>query len=196
MTRQSRQPDRAGRFVAIVGPSGSGKDTLIDWLRERLAGNKRFMFVRRVVTRAADANLEDHATMDNSEFAAAEAEGVFAVVWQAHGLSYAIPADAREHVDAGGVAIANGSRRALPELAAVFPGLSVIELTVDRDVLAARLSGRGREDDAEVSARLAQRQINVPAEYNARRVDNSGPIEAAGETVLAHLGRIAEHTPA
>src|SRR3569833_150302 len=43
----------------VVGPSGAGKDTLIGGAREALAGDDRFVFVRRIVTRAGNS-AEDH----------------------------------------------------------------------------------------------------------------------------------------
>ena len=52
-----------GRLVLVVGPSGAGKDTLINRAKEALKGDPRFHFVRRVVTRAADAAAEDHDTL-------------------------------------------------------------------------------------------------------------------------------------
>ena len=186
----------AGRFVAIVGPSGSGKDTLIDWLRERLDDQPAFHFVRRVVTRSADAELEDHASMDEGQFAEAEAAGAFAVVWRAHGLSYGIPAEVLQHVAGGGIAVANGSRRALAQLADAFGPLEVVELTVEPAVLAKRLAGRGRENEAQVAARLAQADIEIAPQYSVCRIDNSGPIDHAGEAVLAHLRRLAGQVPA
>ena len=58
-----------GLFVAIVGPSGAGKDSLIARGRRRAGADDVVAIVRRVVTRAADAH-EDHDTLDDAAFAA------------------------------------------------------------------------------------------------------------------------------
>ena len=40
-----------GSLVLVVGPSGVGKDTLIGGAKQALENDRRFTFVRRVVTR-------------------------------------------------------------------------------------------------------------------------------------------------
>ena len=54
----------------MVGPSGAGKDALIERAKLAFAGDKRIVFACRIVTRAALA--EDHDTLDRSAFDADE----------------------------------------------------------------------------------------------------------------------------
>ena len=56
------KPVRDGVFVAVVGPSGAGKDTLIAYARAALAGDGTVEFARRVITRPSDASSEDRVT--------------------------------------------------------------------------------------------------------------------------------------
>jgi ribose 1,5-bisphosphokinase len=47
-------PIRNGVFVAVVGPSGAGKDMVIGYAAERLSACEGVDFVRRVITRPCD----------------------------------------------------------------------------------------------------------------------------------------------
>ena len=80
-----------GTFVAVVGPSGAGKDTLIRAVRAEIGSDPHFHFVRRLVTRSAAPGDEDHDTIDPDEFDLMIGEGRCALAWRAHGLGYALP---------------------------------------------------------------------------------------------------------
>jgi ABC-type phosphate/phosphonate transport system ATPase subunit len=60
-------------LVAVVGPSGAGKDTLMEAARLRLEGRPGFRFARRVITRPADAGGEEHEALDRAAFLARQA---------------------------------------------------------------------------------------------------------------------------
>src|SRR5688500_15089949 len=79
---------RNGVFVAVVGPSGAGKDTIIDYARMVLKDEPGFHFVRRVVTRPSSVDAEDHDTLSEAEFSKALQSGAFSHQWEAHGLCY------------------------------------------------------------------------------------------------------------
>ncbi|MEL6920797.1 MAG: phosphonate metabolism protein/1,5-bisphosphokinase (PRPP-forming) PhnN [Pseudomonadota bacterium] len=172
-----------GVLFVITGPSGSGKDTLINWLRPHFHDGPDMMFVRRAITRD-DGGNEEHECVSAETFAARNKAGGYAVTWDAHGLSYGIPAEVLSHTHRGGHAVMNGSRRALPRIADVFAELQVINLRVSNDVLAARLSQRGRESAEEISTRLARAAGTIPTGIMVTEVDNSGALEVAGHAVL------------
>ena len=88
----------AGRLIAVVGPSGVGKDTVIAGLCAARPGLHR---VRRAITREADAGGEDFEALSLAAFEAAEAAGAYALSWRAHGLAYGIPSGVREVLGAG-----------------------------------------------------------------------------------------------
>lgn len=99
-----------GVFVPVVGPSGAGKDSLMAYARDKVAGNAAIRFARRVITRPADPRAEAHDTLDETGFLAAEAEGAFALSWRSHGLCYGVPVGVDRIIREGGVVVANLSR--------------------------------------------------------------------------------------
>jgi len=166
-------------MIVIVGPSGSGKDTLIKALRQKTGDKSRCLFIRRVITRAGDPATEDHVCVSEEEFARSKKAGNFAVTWNAHGLNYAIPNEAAMHVERGGIAIANGSRRALEKIKQAFPSLAVINITVEPEVMRQRLHERGRESAEEIEARLKYASLGIPGTFDVHEINNSGSIDSA-----------------
>jgi ribose 1,5-bisphosphokinase len=174
-------PIGGGVFVAVVGPSGAGKDTVIGYARSLFADDARLEFVRRVITRPSDAASEDHDTLADAAFVEAEADGAFAISWEAHGLRYGIPAEVDRSVGEGRVAVANVSRAIIPALRDRYANLAVVEITASPQTLAERLATRGRESRGEVLARLARSANVALSGPHVTSIDNSGPREAAGE---------------
>jgi len=168
----------AGLF-AIVGPSGAGKDTLIAGARA-LAPD--LVVVRRVITRPTEAGGEDFDGVSPAEFALRRSAGDFALDWQAHGLSYGIPA---AQIDPARRVLFNGSRAALPAARARFPGLVVVLVTAPAAVLAARLAGRGRETMEEIAQRLERAGFDLPGGRQVRRVFNDGTPDEGAARLLA-----------
>lgn len=183
---ETAAPIAGGTFVAVVGPSGAGKDSLIAYARRTLADDPRFSFVRRVITRPSDAATEDHDTLADAAFDEAEEAGAFAVTWTAHGLRYGLPKSVDVEIESGSVAIANGSRGAIPLLRARYANVLVVEVTAAPEVLAARLAARGRESRGEVLARLA-RTVAVEGAKPDVVIENNGALEEAGGRLAAAL---------
>ncbi|MBS3650563.1 phosphonate metabolism protein/1,5-bisphosphokinase (PRPP-forming) PhnN [Pseudaminobacter sp. 19-2017] len=170
-----------GVLLAVVGPSGAGKDSLMAHARERLGDDPSVLFVRRVITRSAVPSAEDHDALTAEAFAEAQSSGMFAVTWQAHGLHYGIPAEVHQHLAAGGVAVVNGSRAALREIHSAFEHVVTVQITCNPAVLASRLAARGRESQAEIEQRLS-RAASVPSDCTGDviEIDNSGEFTVAG----------------
>ena len=181
----------AGRLVYLIGPSGSGKDSLLDAARVRLA-ERGCRIARRVITRSAQAVGEAAEGVSPEQFAALDAQGEFALSWHANGLSYGIPRDIDDWLAAGEDVLVNGSRGHLAQARLHYPQLLVLLLTVDQAVLRQRLLARGRESLAEIDERLA-RNVRFSADLIAGAVpglcliDNSGPLERTVERLLTCL---------
>jgi ribose 1,5-bisphosphokinase len=172
-------------LVLVVGPSGAGKDTLINAAKAALAGDPRFVFPRRIVTREAVAALEDHDSVTPTEFALREANGAYALSWEAHGLRYGLPAQIETDIAAGRVVVMNGSRAMVAAAKTKFPGTIAVLVEATPAVRAKRLAGRGRESAAEIEARLA-REVSAPLP-DAVRIDNSGEVADGVASFLAEL---------
>lgn len=179
----------SGAFIAVVGPSGSGKDSLIDFARQRLAGHSEFTFVRRIVTRPADRAAEDHDSLSEQQFEALAEAGGLALHWHAHGLRYGLPRSIDADIAAGRIVIANVSRQVIGEAAARYRRVMVATISATPDIIAQRLAARGREDEQAIRQRLA-RQVDVAhPDVESWQIDNSGRLQDAGElfvTMLSH----------
>ena len=140
--------------MLVVGPSGSGKDTLINLSRQALIDDARFIFPRRVITRMAQADAEDHDTMDLAAFERAEAAGEFALSWGAHGLRYGITANGVALLQEGHTAIINVSRQVIGAAEALGHRVTVLSIVCDPMLLAERIAKRGRENADDISKRL------------------------------------------
>lgn len=180
-----------GALALVVGPSGAGKDTLLAAAKTALAGDERFVFPRRVVTRAAMAELEDHDTIDRAGFERARERGAFALDWEAHGLCYGIPAEIEQSVADGRVVVVNTSRKLVGPALAKYPRCVVLLVTATPEIRAQRLVGRGREAPAEIAARLAREAPPIPPGVKAVTIDNSGTLEAGTTNFIEALKRLA-----
>ncbi|MGH6860751.1 MAG: phosphonate metabolism protein/1,5-bisphosphokinase (PRPP-forming) PhnN [Phyllobacterium sp.] len=182
---------RTGAFVAVVGPSGAGKDTIIDYARAAFDGDPRFVFVRRVVTRPSSADAEDHDTLSEEQFLAADRQGRFSHCWQAHGLHYALPRSIDDEIGQGAVAIANVSRGILPVLRSAYARFAIVHITASHAVLASRLAARGRENADQIQRRLMRAAPNACDPDDAIMIDNSGKVARAGDQFVAVLTKMA-----
>jgi len=176
-----------GCFVAVVGPSGAGKDTIMDAARIALAGDPRFHFVRRIITRPQMPGTENHESLNEDAFAQAVGEGAFAFHWQAHGLSYGLPKSLDEEIARGAVVIANVSRRVLSEIRSRYTARSIVVISARSDVLAERLAARGRESRDEIIRRLSRDVYLDDGAADIFMIDNSGEVAVATGIFLRHL---------
>lgn len=174
----------AGRFIAVVGPSGVGKDSVMLALAAR---DPRFLCVRRMITRPQAAGGEDHIAVSDEEFARVQSAGGFALSWQAHGLSYGIPVAVDQQLAQGNEVLVNLSRAVLEQAQKRFDRFVVLSLTAPVEVLAARLAGRGRENAEDIAARLRRKVSDLPRELPVLTVDNSGPLDQTIDTILSRL---------
>ncbi|MCK1279300.1 phosphonate metabolism protein/1,5-bisphosphokinase (PRPP-forming) PhnN [Bradyrhizobium sp. 61] len=144
-----------GRLVLVVGPSGAGKDTLLRLAQAACVDDHDIVFPRRVVTRES-SEAEDNMAMSQDEFRRACEHGDFAVHWEAHGHSYALPLEINDDILAGRAVVANVSRTVIGALRRAYANVVVVAITAPPDVLAQRLAARARHSDGNIADRLAR----------------------------------------
>ena len=177
---------QSGVLIAVVGPSGVGKDSLLSGAQEGLS---QVHFMRRTITRPADAGGERHLAVTSAEFRALQERRKFLFHWEAHDLSYGIPIDAENLVLNGHAVVFNGSRRALAQQRDAWPGLRVIWVTADLDIRAERLARRGRETVLDIRNRLATSRVEMPDD--AIVVRNDGSLETGVKQMQAAISNLA-----
>lgn len=173
-----------GRLIGVVGPSGAGKDSLMNAL---VALHSDFGLVRRVITRPPELGGEDYDAVTEDEFERMAREGRFCVNWRAHGLRYGIPDAVRVRIAKGEQLLVNLSRDVLIDVASVFPGVTVLNVTASRETLAARLSARGRESEEDIARRLERASHPSPPGLAVLTVSNDGALEDAVDEAIALL---------
>jgi ribose 1,5-bisphosphokinase len=163
-----------GRLIAVVGPSGVGKDSVMEGLA---AADPTLHLVRRTITRAPEMGGEDYDAVSVAEFEDMAARGHFAVHWGAHDLQYGIPASIQTVLTRGQDCLANFSRSALRAGDAAFAHFCVLNISARPETLATRLAARGRESQAQIAKRLAQATKPLPDGLKVMTISNDGMLE-------------------
>lgn len=187
-----------GRLIYVVGPSGAGKDSLLEWVRARLPEDSGVRLARRTITRPANAGGEHHIAATEAQFEEAVARGEFALHWRANGYRYGIGREIEDWLSAGHTVVVNGSREHLPAAQSKFQRLEAVHVTAPAAVLQSRLARRGREQPADVARRLSRSEgLSSAARSAALFLVNDGPIERAGARLaeFAVSGRVTALQP-
>jgi ribose 1,5-bisphosphokinase len=185
----------SARLIYVLGPSGAGKDSVLDWLKTHIAGhpevNAQVHWTQRSITRAAVVGGEAHESLSVETFEQLELAGAFALSWQANGLSYAIRREELSPLLQGGWVFVNGSRAYLPIASRLFPDLTVLHITASMQSLRQRLLARGRESHERIDARLARTAEMGPLHHpRMMEVSNDLTLEETGQAVLAQLKQL------
>lgn len=187
-----------GRLLYLMGASGSGKDTVLQGVEDRIGSG--IHIAPRVITRASTATEQRAISVTPTQFAAMHAQGAFAMSWQANGLSYGVQRNIIEHLAHGYDVIVNGSRAYLKQATRDFPDLQPILIHVDATMLEQRLIQRKRETHQQIQRRLARNDHfnQIRTQHSGRPVivlDNSGRAEHA-ITALCEILKQRHYNPA
>ena len=119
--------DLPGRMILVVGPAGTTKDDVIAAARAQLAGDDRWVFPRRIVTRPI-APRENAIGADEASFLQVRARGGFALAWTAGGAWYGIPASVDADLARGSRVVIEAERSVIAAARRHWPDVTVIEI--------------------------------------------------------------------
>lgn len=175
----------AGRLYYVMGPSGAGKDSVLDWVRDN-SPSYAVVCAHRYITRPAPAGREHHLALSAEEFERRERRGLFALTWQAQGLRCGLGKEIEHWLRQGVNVLVNGTRDAFPLARARFNDLVPVLITANRESIARHLMARGRETAEQIEERLARHDSYV-APGDALTIINEGSLPETGAALLTAI---------
>ncbi|NHC61055.1 phosphonate metabolism protein/1,5-bisphosphokinase (PRPP-forming) PhnN [Paenalcaligenes suwonensis] len=145
-----------GKLVYMVGPSGSGKDSVLGALAADLPPD--WIIMKRTVTREESPANVYAESLSHEVFRQQQRQGAFALSWEAHGLLYGIRSELDAHLQAGKLVLVNGSREHWEQVKQQYAQAALVWLTVAPELLLQRLQQRGRESVDAISLRVQRNQ--------------------------------------
>ncbi len=142
------------RIILIVGPSGVGKDTLINAIKGKVKAN----IVTRYITRPPD-KFEQNFYVDKDAFLILKQNDFFLSTWEAHSNFYGIPVNQIKN----GTNIISVSRTVIGEFEEKFEDTITINISAPKEVVVERLMKRHRESQEEIKKRLERFSLKVKA---------------------------------
>ena len=173
-----------GAWVFVCGPSGAGKDSVIDSAQQLLEGRKDIVFSRRLVTRPTQAG-SDHDPVAEQEFLSLMASGGLCWHWQAHGFFYGVAVHYAGAVRSGQLVVVNGSRAHVNSMVRA-DDVKVVEITASDRQLASRLQQRRRDDPQAIASRLARNFCLDPVKADCIIVNDSA-LASSGQRLADYL---------
>jgi ribose 1,5-bisphosphokinase len=179
----------SGPLVYVMGPSGAGKDSVLERARTMLSIDAPVVFAHRYITRPADVGGENHVALSRAEFAMRRAHGLFVFHWHAHGNDYGIGHEIDSWRAANLTVVVSGSREHYEKVAGQ-PGLHPVLITASVDKLRARLAARGRESAALVASRLQRSGAYDVSDPRLVTIVNDGTLEASADAFIRALATL------
>ncbi len=179
-----------GPLVYVMGPSGAGKDSVLNRARAMLAHDAPVVFAHRYITRPSAAGGENHVALSTAEFDLRRQNGLFAFHWHAHGNSYGIGREIHAWRRAGLTVVVSGSREHFQNIGADDPDTLPVLITAPGERLAERLIARGREDGAAAAARLRRSDDYEVLDPRLTTIVNDGPLDDAARRFVSLLATL------
>jgi len=176
-----------GTLFLVVGPSGSGKDSLIDGAKNKLNQDSNFVFPRRFITRPENAGGEDHVPVTVELFETMKQRGKMILDWEAHNLSYGISETVGKYLSLGRNVVINVSRTVVETAVKDLAPVKILYVTVDENILRERLTSRGRENAADIERRIQRAGAYVITGDHVITIDNSNALEMSISNFVSAL---------
>ncbi len=179
-----------GPLVYVMGPSGAGKDSVMNRARALLPAGAPVFFAHRYITRPAGAGGENHVALSEAEFALRRDHGLFAFDWEAHGNRYAIGCEIEAWRGLGLTVVVSGSREHFLKADGLDHDTHPVLITAPASRLAERLAKRGREDSDAAAERLGRSSAYEIADRRLVTIVNDGALDAAAGAFISLLARL------
>jgi len=180
----------AAPLVYVMGPSGAGKDSVMQRARALLSADASVVFAHRYITRPAETGGENHVALSRAEFALRRAHGLFVFHWQAHGNHYGIGREIYAWRDAGLTVVVSGSREHFQRMGGLDDDTYPVLITASPQRLAERLSARGREDSQAAAERLGRGEAYDVLDPRLATILNDGALDEAARAFVSLLATL------
>ncbi|MBX3111961.1 MAG: guanylate kinase [Fimbriimonadaceae bacterium] len=174
------------RLVVLSGPSGVGKDTVIDAWARRDPQVKRVVAYTTRPPRPGEHDGDDYHFVDPERFDRLATEGAFLEAKNVHGNWYATPlADMEEMLDAGLVAVLKIDVQGALVAMERFPwALTVMLAPPSAEELERRIRGRGTDAEEVVAKRLANARGELAQADRYQHVVVNRDVDEAVEEIM------------
>jgi ribose 1,5-bisphosphokinase len=179
-----------GPLAYVMGPSGAGKDSVLNRARLLLAADAPVIFAHRYITRPAAAGGENHVELSPAEFGLRRTHGLFAFHWQAHGNEYGIGREIYSWRRAGLTVVVSGSREHFQQLGGVDDNTHPVLITASAQRLAERLAIRAREDADSAAERLQRSEAYDVTDRRLVTIVNDGALDEAAANFVSLLATL------
>ena len=185
-----KKKNYVGWLILIVGNSGSGKDSIMNGVKEKFPSDSKMLYLaQRFITRRP-SDTEDNFVVTPEDFKKMSLQGKFALEWHIYGLDYGVPIDIDDWLEDGHIVLVNVSRTIVKKAREIYKNIKVIFIEVPFEFTLKRIKDRGRESGERLEERIQRARNNQSypdADFN---IDNSGDIEDAIDKFLNYVMKI------
>lgn len=179
---------KIARLLYLVGPSGAGKDSLINLLKADPIANEGIYFVKRLVDRAIHESSPFDLYMASIDFAWSLQRNELAMYWKANDHQYGISHTELAKASLYPISVINGSRAYAQELKLQFPTVEIVHITASESIIKERLKLRNRENELQIEERLQRsRAIEDLSQLLSLEIHNDSNLSVAFEKLINYI---------